>query len=163
MNKDIHNILFENIEEFSNPSNITIEIVESEGINNFKEVNRFLNRLKVYGCKVAIDDFGSGYSNFEYILKLDADYIKIDGSLIKNIDQNKDSQDIVRTIVSFAKLKGVLTIAEFVSSKEIYEKVSELGIDYSQGYYFGKPELDLNQTAYNIEKKTTEQKNSTNN
>lgn len=158
MNKDIHNILFENIEEFSNPSNITIEIVESEGINNFKEVNRFLNRLKVYGCKVAIDDFGSGYSNFEYILKLDADYIKIDGSLIKNIDQNKDSQDIVRTIVSFAKLKGVLTIAEFVSSKEIYEKVSELGIDYSQGYYFGKPELDLNQTAYNIEKKTTEQK-----
>ncbi len=158
MNKDIHNILFENIEEFSNPSNITIEIVESEGINNFKEVNRFLNRLKVYGCKVAIDDFGSGYSNFEYILKLDADYIKIDGSLIKNIDQNKDSQDIVRTIVSFAKLKGVLTIAEFVSSKEIYEKVSELGIDYSQGYYFGKPELDLNQTAYNIEEKTTEQK-----
>lgn len=154
MNKDIHNILFENIEEFSNPSNITIEIVESEGINNFKEVNR----LKVYGCKVAIDDFGSGYSNFEYILKLDADYIKIDGSLIKNIDQNKDSQDIVRTIVSFAKLKGVLTIAEFVSSKEIYEKVSELGIDYSQGYYFGKPELDLNQTAYNIEDKTTEQK-----
>lgn len=154
MNKDIHNILFENIEEFSNPSNITIEIVESEGINNFKEVNR----LKVYGCKVAIDDFGSGYSNFEYILKLDADYIKIDGSLIKNIDQNKDSQDIVRTIVSFAKLKGVLTIAEFVSSKEIYEKVSELGIDYSQGYYFGKPELDLNQTAYNIEEKTTEQK-----
>lgn len=158
MNKDIHNILFENIEEFSNPSNITIEIVESEGINNFKEVNRFLNRLKVYGCKVAIDDFGSGYSNFEYILKLDADYIKIDGSLIKNIDQNKDSQDIVRTIVSFAKLKGVLTIAEFVSSKEIYEKVSELGIDYSQGYYFGKPELDLNQTEYNIEEKTPEQK-----
>ena len=155
MNKDIHNVLFENIQKFSNPSNVTIEIVESEGISNFKEVNRFLNRLKVYGCKIAIDDFGSGYSNFEYILKLDADYIKIDGSLIKNIDQNKDSQDIVKTIVSFAKLKGITTIAEFVSSKEIYDKVFELGIDYSQGYYFGKPEFELSQTSYKIEEKTS--------
>ena len=155
MNKDIHNVLFKNIQEFANPANVTIEIVESEGINNFKEVNRFLNRLKVYGCKVAIDDFGSGYSNFEYILKLDADYIKIDGSLIKNIDQNKNSQDIVKTIVSFAKLKGITTIAEFVSSKEIYDKVVELGIDYSQGFYFGKPEFDLSQTSYKIEEKTS--------
>lgn len=150
MNHDIHKILFTKINNFPNPSHITVEIVESEGIVNFKEVNRFLNRLKVYGCKVAIDDFGSGYSNFEYILKLDADYIKIDGSLIKEIDHNKDSQDIVRTIVSFAKLKNIRTIAEFVSSKEIYEKVVELGVDYSQGYYFGKPEFELKESVVKI-------------
>lgn len=104
----------------------------------------------MYGCKIAIDDFGSGYSNFEYILKLDADYIKIDGSLIKDIDHNKDSQDIVKTIVSFAKLKNISTIAEFVSSKEIYEKVVELGVDYSQGYYFGKPEFELSDTVIRV-------------
>lgn len=143
LNEDINCILLDKVQHFHSPSNVTIEIVESEGIENFKDVNRFLNRLKVYGCKVAIDDFGSGYSNFEYILKLDADYIKLDGSLIKDIHNNIDSQDIVQTIVSFAKTKNIPTIAEFVSSPEIYETIKSLGIEYSQGFYFGKPEFQV--------------------
>ncbi|MDY0117872.1 MAG: EAL domain-containing protein, partial [Sulfurimonadaceae bacterium] len=88
---------------------------------------------------ISIDDFGSGYSNFEYLLRLDADFIKIDGSLIKDIDTNIDSEDIVRTIVGFAKKKNIKVVAEFVSSEAIYNKIKELEIDFMQGYYLGMP------------------------
>jgi len=88
---------------------------------------------------VAIDDFGSGYSNFEQLLKLDIDYIKIDGSLIKDITTNRENEIVTKTIVSFAKELGIKTIAEFVSTEDTFNKVKSLGIDYAQGYYIGKP------------------------
>jgi EAL domain-containing protein (putative c-di-GMP-specific phosphodiesterase class I) len=119
---------------------IVLEVVESESIESFDEVTEFIARAKQCGCKIAIDDFGTGYSNFEYLIKLRADYIKIDGSMIKNIDKDIDCEEIVRTIVDFAKKRKLKTIAEFVCSKEVFDKVVELGIDYSQGYYIGKPE-----------------------
>ncbi|WP_051524399.1 EAL domain-containing protein [Sulfurihydrogenibium subterraneum] len=118
---------------------ITFEILESEGIENYENVSGFIKNVKKFGAKVAIDDFGSGYSNFAYILKLDVDYIKIDASLIKNIHQDKNSQIIVENIVNLAKKLGIKTIAEFVHCKEVFEKVKELGIDYSQGYYISEP------------------------
>lgn len=118
---------------------IVIELVESEGIDNFAEVTEFIEKAKSKGCQIAIDDFGTGYSNFEYLLRLKADIIKIDGSLIKDIHLNKAQENIVRLIIEFAQKQNMKTIAEFVSSKEIYDKVVELGIDYSQGYYIGKP------------------------
>ncbi|MGC8869334.1 MAG: EAL domain-containing protein [Sulfurihydrogenibium sp.] len=122
---------------------VTFEILESEGITNYEDVSAFIKEVKNYGAKIAIDDFGSGYSNFAYILKLDVDYIKIDSSLIKNIHQDKNSQIIVETIVGLAKKLGINTIAEFVHSKEVFEKVKELGIDYSQGFYIGEPKPEL--------------------
>ncbi len=122
---------------------LVFEILESEGIENYKDVTRFLRNLKSLGAKLAIDDFGSGYSNFEYILKLDVDYLKIDGSLIKNIDVNEDAQIITSTIVEFAKKLKIKTIAEFVHNKEIYEKVKNLDFDYVQGFYIGKPKKSL--------------------
>ena len=91
------------------------------------------------GGKIAIDDFGSGYSNYEYILRLNVDYIKIDASLIKNIATDKNSQILIETIVDFTKKLNIQTIAEFVHSKEVYEKVKNLKIDFSQGYYLGEP------------------------
>ncbi|MFN4307762.1 EAL domain-containing protein, partial [Sulfurihydrogenibium azorense] len=119
---------------------ITFEILESEGIENYEDVSGFIKNVKSFGAKVAIDDFGSGYSNFAYILKLlDVDYIKIDASLIKNIHQDINSQIIVENIVNLAKKLGIKTIAEFVHCKEVFEKVKELGIDYSQGYYISEP------------------------
>jgi EAL domain-containing protein (putative c-di-GMP-specific phosphodiesterase class I) len=121
------------------PQNVTFELVESEGINNFEDVERFIQQIKSYGCSVAIDDFGTGYSNFEYLLKLQTDTIKIDGSLIKDIDTNQDKYDIVQTIVSFAKIKKLKVVAEFVSSESIYKTIQSLGIDLCQGYYFGEP------------------------
>ncbi|HEV09473.1 MAG TPA: EAL domain-containing protein, partial [Sulfurihydrogenibium azorense] len=127
----------------NNSCKVTFEILESEGITNYEDVSAFIKEVKNYGAKIAIDDFGSGYSNFAYILKLDVDYIKIDSSLIKNIHQDKNSQIIVETIVGLAKKLGINTIAEFVHSKEVFEKVKELGIDYSQGFYIGEPKPEL--------------------
>ncbi len=122
---------------------VVYEVVESEGIEKVEPVYEFIKKAKEASCKIAIDDFGTGYSNFEYLIKLSPHYIKIDGSMIKNITSNKDSEEVVRTIIDFAQKRHLKTIAEFVSSKEIYEKVIELGIDYSQGYFIGEPKAEL--------------------
>jgi EAL domain-containing protein (putative c-di-GMP-specific phosphodiesterase class I) len=95
------------------------------------------------GVRIAIDDFGTGYSNFSYLLKLKPDYLKIDGSIIKNIDKDKNSEAIVEAIISFAKTLHVKTIAEFIHSKEVYDKCYKLGIDEFQGFYLGEPNPDL--------------------
>ncbi|MCK9473655.1 EAL domain-containing protein [Sulfurimonas sp.] len=135
----IKEFIFNSLQKCTKAQNITFELVESEGIENFVEVDEFIQKVKSFGCSLAIDDFGTGYSNFEYLLKLNADTIKIDGSLIKDIDTNQDSYDIVQTIVGFAKIKKLSVVAEFVSSESIYKKVKSLGIDFCQGYYFGEP------------------------
>ena len=101
------------------------------------------SQVKLLGSKIAIDDFGSGYSNFENILKLNVDYIKIDGSLIQGITKNTRHHIIVETIVEFAHKIGAKTIAEFVSDASIYTSIKKIGVDYSQGYYTGKPEFLL--------------------
>ncbi len=122
---------------------IIFELLESEGIENYQEVMNFIEQVKSYGAKIAIDDFGSGYSNFEHIVELQVDFLKIDGSLIKNIDQNDDMRIIAKTINNFAKELRIKTIAEFVHSQEVYDQVKILGIDYAQGYFIGKPSINL--------------------
>lgn len=134
------NQIFETIIKTNTAKQITFEIVESEGIEEFEEVNNFIKNAKKLGCKIAIDDFGTGYSNFEYTIKLDIDIIKIDGSLIKDITQDKNLEIAVKTIVNFAKALNITTVAEYVHNKEVYEFVKNLGIDYSQGYYLHEPE-----------------------
>lgn len=127
------------LKESEHSSRVTLELVESEGIEGFSQVQTFINQIKLYGVKVAIDDFGTGYSNFEYLLKLKADYIKIDGSLIRNIDRNENHYKVVQTMVSFAKNNNMHVVAEFVSTQQIQDKIQKLGIDYSQGYFIGRP------------------------
>ena len=141
--KNISSFVIEMIKEYNIASRVVFEIVESEGIEDFTQVNNFIDTVRTLGCKIAIDDFGSGYSNFEYLIKLNADYIKIDGSLIKDILINKSNEEIVVTIVDFARRQGFKTIAEFVSNKEIFNKVKELGIDYVQGYYISEPKPEI--------------------
>lgn len=119
---------------------VTIELVESEQIGASKEVDEFLKEAKLLGCKISIDDFGSGYSNFDYILRIGADFIKIDGSLIKNIDTDKNSYLTVKTIVSLAKELGIGIVAEFIHSQSVMDVVVELGVDYLQGYHLHQPE-----------------------
>lgn len=123
---------------------VIFEILESEGIENFDEVALFIARMKAMGAKIAIDDFGTGYSNFENILKLNVDILKIDGSLIKSINENPRHRIVVEAIVDFAHRIGIDTVAEFVSSEEILQNVTDLGITYAQGFYTGKPQF-LNQ------------------
>ncbi len=119
--------------------NITFEILEDDAIKNYNILKEFITFVKSKGCQIALDDFGSGYSNFAHILNLDIDFLKIDGSLIKFLPEDKRMQVIVETIVKFSQKMNIKTIAEFVASKEIYEKVKELNIDYTQGFYLGEP------------------------
>lgn len=139
LNKEIANYFMQSIITSNIGHKIVIEIVETQGIENFNEFYAFIEKVKRFGCKLAIDDFGTGYSNFEYLLRLDIDYIKIDGSLVKDIDKNEHMRLVAETIVSFAKTAKMQTIAEFVSHKEIVQIVEEIGVDFFQGYYIGKP------------------------
>ena len=143
LNRDIYNFILEKLHTSQMGKRVVFEIIESEGIENFDGVIEFINEVKKYGARVSIDDFGTGYSNFEYLMKLKVDYIKIDGSMIKNIDVNKDSQLITQTIVDFAKKMNIQTVAEFVYSKNIFDKIVELDVDYAQGYYFGEPSENI--------------------
>lgn len=128
---------------YENSEKVVFEILESEGIDNYDKVTDFIAKVKEFGSKIAIDDFGSGYSNYMHILKLNVDYIKIDGTMIKNINEDKNSHIIVESIAKFSKKIGVKTIAEFVATEEIYNTVKNLEIDYSQGYFLGKPQGSL--------------------
>ena len=117
---------------------VVFELLEDESIKSFNIISNFIDNIKERGVKIAIDDFGSGYSNFERILSYKPDILKIDGSLIKNIDKNSYSRSIVKTIVSFAQDQNISTTAEFVENESIFNIVRELGVDYSQGYFFGR-------------------------
>ena len=138
-NSAIVDFIVQELEAGDFAHNITFEILESEGIENFTEIKVFIKKVKKYGVTISIDDFGTGYSNFEYLMSLDFDYLKIDASMIKNIDKDKKSQMVTKTIIDFANKIDVKTVAEFVSSKAIYEKTKDMGIDYAQGYYIGEP------------------------
>ena len=139
LNQEIYTYIIEKLKNSAMSDRVIFEIIESEGIENFHEILTFIEDVKRYGAKISIDDFGTGYSNFDYLMKLKIDYIKIDGSMIKNIDTDKNSQMITQTIVEFAKKLKIHTVAEFVYSKNIFEKVQEFGVDFAQGYYFGEP------------------------
>ena len=117
---------------------ITIELIEDEEIHDEKGTKEFIKELRKYGIKLAIDDFGRGESNFTRIQAYQPDYIKIDGSIIRNIEHDDFSKDLVETIVFFAKKQNIKTIAEFVENENIFKILKDLGVDYSQGYYFAK-------------------------
>ncbi len=143
MDGDISNYIIEKIKEYRVEKQIVFEILEDESIENQTRVENFIDKAKRIGVRIAIDDFGTGYSNFSYLMKLKPDYLKIDGSIIKNIDKDRNSEAIVEAIISFAKTLHVKTIAEFIHSKEVYKKCYELGIDEFQGFYLGEPNPDL--------------------
>ncbi len=118
---------------------LIIELLENEKIDEIEVLNEKLKQIKSYGVQIAVDDFGSGYSNYEIFKMLDIDIIKIDGSLVKDIDFSQTSLKITRSIIELSKELGLGTVAEFVHSQEVYDVVVGLGVDEVQGYYLGKP------------------------
>lgn len=139
---EIREYIYELLKTHTTVANrVIFELLESEDIKDLQVIKTFIHTIKSYGAQIAIDDFGTGYSNFERLLEYEPNILKIDGSLIKNIQTNQLSRNIVETIVSFAKKQNIQTVAEFVENEAIFEIVRSLGIDYSQGYAFGKPEL----------------------
>ena len=103
-------------------------------------LKEFIANIKQFGVKIAIDDFGAGYSNYERLLEYQPDILKIDGCLIRNIENSSYSLSVVKSIVTFAKEQNIQTVAEFIENKSIFEIIKKLGVNFSQGYYFGRPE-----------------------
>ncbi len=138
-NPDIISFIKERIKHYGVAKRIIFEILESEDIDSYEKIASFIQEMHTLGCKIAIDDFGSGYSNYEHLLKLHIDFIKIDGSLIKDIDTDSNAQIIVQTILDFAQKLGIETIAEYVHNKAVYNHVKKLNIDRFQGFFLGEP------------------------
>lgn len=140
-NMSIH--IFDKLKSFTRPTNVIFEITESEGVDNYNLIKNFIKEVKEYGAQIAIDDFGSGYSNFMHLLELKVNYIKIDGSIIKNIINDRNSQVLTKAIVSMAKDLNIKVIAEYVSTEAILNVVKLIGVDHSQGFYLGEPSPDI--------------------
>ncbi|WP_201353494.1 EAL domain-containing protein [Hydrogenimonas urashimensis] len=138
-NGNIMGFIIEKVRRFPEPHRIHFEILECDKIKNYETVRRFTDKVRRMGCSISLDDFGSGYSNFEHILKLDLDMLKIDGSLIKNILTDQNSRLIVETIIRFAQKLDLDTCVEFVSDKATYDLLKSMEVTYMQGFYLSKP------------------------
>ena len=125
------------------PSRVVLEVLEGISVTGAKNSLEQLAALKKLGFSIAIDDFGAEHSNFERVHMMQVDFIKIDGSFVKNIATNAKSFSIVKTIKDFAKSIGAEVIAEYVHSQEVAQMIEDLGIEYSQGYYFSEPKGEL--------------------
>ncbi len=119
---------------------LTFEILEDRQIQDFDEVAKKLATLKKYGSQIALDDFGSGYANYTYLIKLDWDVLKIDGSIIRELKEHKKkAKNVLHSISQIASKANYKLVAEFVEDEEIYKDLVDLQIEYSQGYFLGRP------------------------
>ena len=121
------------------PARITFEITETAACENMSRAIEFINQIRALGCRIALDDFGVGFSSFSYLKHIRVDMIKIDGSFIRNIHTSREDQLFVKALVDVAQGLGINTTAEFVESAEVLEKIRSLGVSYAQGYYVGRP------------------------
>lgn len=138
-NSELCHNLMQHIKQMKIGNRLTVEIVESEQIEDIEQVNEFIFALKKQGVLIAIDDFGSGFSNFDNIVNLDIDYVKLDGSLVSKID-NEKYRIILENMVKICHDLGIKTIAEYISDESIMRLAKSIGVDYLQGYHLHKPE-----------------------
>lgn len=139
LNESTNRYIMNKVRECGFAERVIFEITESEGISNYTAVNDFITEAKRLGARIALDDFGSGYSNFFYVTQLNVDCIKIDGSIISQITDNPSAHVITETIIDFASKLGIRAVAEFVANEAIYRCLERLSIGAYQGYYFGEP------------------------
>ncbi|MBW3698550.1 EAL domain-containing protein [Vibrio sp. T187] len=128
------------IKKISHPQRIGLEVLETEQIKDYGRMIEVCNHFRELGVSIVVDDFGSGYSNIDEIIKLEPQVIKLDGSLIKNIDQDVKQRKIAQQLVSLCQILNAKTVAEFVHNQEICQIAEDMGVDYLQGYYFGQPQ-----------------------
>ncbi|MBU0593400.1 MAG: sensor domain-containing phosphodiesterase [Gammaproteobacteria bacterium] len=127
--------------EFLGNKPIVFEITERQLLSDFESMRRDLQPLLDFGFRLALDDFGSGYSSFLYLAELPVSFLKIEGWMVRNIRSNVRVRHMVESMVSLSQRLGITTIAEFVEDADTAEMLREMGVDWGQGYYFGKPEL----------------------
>jgi len=143
-NRTLIDIIKDNLRKFKRIGNrLIIEILETESIEDLEIMRSFIKEVRAFGVRIAIDDFGTGHSNFTNIIDIDPDYLKIDGSFIKNIDKDPKSYSLVKSIIISSKELNIKTIAEFVHKKDIFDILVELEVDEFQGYYFSEPLLNI--------------------
>ncbi len=143
-NFEMRNLILKTLKQYPEiAKKITFEILENLEIQEYELLESFIEESKSLGSRFAIDDFGSGFSNYKRVLDMKTDFLKIDGSLIKNIHEDRHSYNIVKSVALFAKESNIKTVAEFVHCKEVFEVCKELDIDYFQGYYFSPPLKDI--------------------
>ncbi|MGA9032984.1 MAG: EAL domain-containing protein [Sulfuricaulis sp.] len=121
------------------PSFLTFEITEQEAISHFLDAKVFITELKALGCQFALDDFGSGFSSYSYLKALPVDFLKIDGSFVRNLASDAVDQALVKSMNEVAHALGKKTIAEFVEDERTLTMLREFGVDYAQGYHLGRP------------------------
>ena len=121
------------------PKRVIFEITETVAVNTVDQTQDLIAKIRALGCKFALDDFGTGFCSYNYLKSFSVEYIKIDGQFIRDLMDNEMDQVLVKSMVDVAKKLGKKTIAEFVDNPETVKKLIELGVDFGQGYYFGKP------------------------
>lgn len=122
------------------PETITIEVTEEQAFSDIETSMHNIQLLRHFGCSIAIDDFGSGYANYERLKSLQADVVKIDGCFVRDIETDPLDAIMVKSIIEMAKVKKMKVVAEYVETPEQREKLLQLGVDYLQGYLIGKPQ-----------------------
>jgi diguanylate cyclase (GGDEF)-like protein len=127
---------------------VVFEITERETVRNMTLLEQFVQDLKLEGFKFAIDDFGSGFSSFQYIRRLPIDFVKIEGMFVLNMLKDPKDMAFVKTLAVLAREFGIKTIAEYIESEELLHAVRDLGIDLAQGYYTGRPEANIKKSVY---------------
>lgn len=119
---------------------ICFEVTETAAVSNLNIALEFINKMRALGCKFSLDDFGSGLSSFSYLQNIPVDYLKIDGSLVSDIDSNEVNRAMVKSINEISHVMGMKTICEFVENEEVEKVLKEMSVDFAQGYYYAKPE-----------------------
>ena len=143
-NYDIMKLLEDTFKDYpALAQRLYLEILEHEEITEFDLIKEQIQKLKKLGFKIAIDDFGSGFANFKYLLHLEIDILKLDGSIIRDINTNKKAYHIVETIADFANKIGIKTVAEQIETQEELDTVKSLGVNFVQGYYLGRPSFEF--------------------
>lgn len=133
------NIIFDKLKKAERPEKIIFEIVESEAITDYDYLKTFTDKIHALGAKIAIDDFGSGYSNLMHVLRIDLDFIKITGDIVKDADTDPSCLEFINMITSWANTRNKKVVAEFVENEKIQRIVEDSKVAYSQGYLFSKP------------------------
>lgn len=138
--REMIKVIFGNLDKAKHPENFVFELVETEAVTDYCYLKQFADRIHEKKARIAIDDFGSGFSNLLHILRIDADYLKIDGEIIRMINDDEKIMQFVGFLSSWWRERHKQVIAEYVENAQIQEKIEKMGISFSQGYYFSKPQ-----------------------
>ena len=144
-NRELTDFIYEFLSTAEHPENFVFEILENEDIDDYDTLIAFVDRIHDLGGLISIDDFGSGFSNLQHIASIRCDYLKIDGSIVKNCCEDEQLANIIALVADWKRLsnKTFSIIAEFVENEDIQSLLMKFGIDYSQGYLFAKPEPEI--------------------